>query len=1380
MYWNVSDSRRPLEPGERVCLVNGGDYIIDAYAGSGGFALTYIAHEAETERYAALKELFPRRLEDAAVQREADGRIVIFNPITGARSDAGDAWQPLLDYFRREADLTRRAAALVDAEGDRVRQNNPDALNVRGPFAAANGNYYLVLDTYWGISLREYINGGWEAEADRGRFVNSRIREVVDLLSKTALRLARLHRDNHMLHLDISPSNIYVTERNAGADLEPYLIDYGSAYDLDDPSDLADHRFTCNPFSPPEIRALADLNDQDSGYRADPSSDTYSLCGILLYALTGVDPAAFQAMGRWKSLLRALFPPEVYQGPAGDSDGLAEQIIRMLEQGLAASQSRRFRTANELYQALQALRKGLGQTGILSHMESGALLASLALERYPLYDYARKNESLRILCMGTGPLVDQFILSAISCGQMLDRGLQIHVAAPEAEAYGAALLARCPALRLYSNLSPAPDPACEYVTFSFTNLRELNRDTVPELLQSEGRLSRYVVISQGSDGGNRALAEAAAAELARRAEGVRCVVHYYTKEEAARSIPGRPCAGGADVELVPMGVMTPAYRKAADSLGLRAFNMHCLYTKLSNPTVNRSALLREFVNGPDAAYVQPSSAAAALHIKYKLRSLGIDLKKGRAHVAQQYLRKLPACRGRLMALEHRRWLMYMAADGYDFPGTREKSGAFLPDLAQIDGYGFRESRDGFVRSFHSAAQKLHPCMVPYGAEDAFLSRDKTFWDSFQRFEAINASGLDPLDRVSLSLHLLAARRITSPAFLRRIESIVQDRMGDRLRPLLEENEALASAFRRFSRWCGGLPQRRALKDYQLEETLLLQALQQAGCPADIRQELAALRDELAIVDEFARYKDYKAADAAIVDHLAWVFCVPRDMTLVKLKAGETVSTIAAPLIMEPRRLVCCGCADDGRLAAFFRRHGDNTAVSFALPDGEGYAQLAEDLRLLCGRLPSPVVIDMTGADGLACAAAIQAAQRDRSIGVVRYNAGRGALEEICNFPLAAVYTLPVTLLVEEAYLLYGASEVASGGSYLLELKESMPALWAFYRKYRDRWDMVTDFFQKYGRPRAELYRPEFSVDQDTRWSGYIGEAADSLLERTGLDRCLRDLEQAGILRELSLMPARGVTEVRFQCPAELWHPLSALLARLPNLPFSWEIQPLEGGKFQLRISSETRVSLSDAPEFENREAGKKYAMEKMKKALEDLAGSRLIHRLSLGQPGRADSRLSFVYASNAVRDVLAKGGNILEAYVWEQAVASGFFDDIRPNFMFRWQEEQVSNELDVIATKGLSTLVISCKTAKFSKEHLYEVKYLADRFSIHSKAVLVYSSPDKTAADGRRSGTAHPLRSRAAAMGIYLIDRRVLDAGTLGTTLVKIADGALSPGDLLP
>jgi hypothetical protein len=120
-------------------------------------------------------------------------------------------------------------------------------------------------------------------------------------------------------------------------------------------------------------------------------------------------------------------------------------------------------------------------------------------------------------------------------------------------------------------------------------------------------------------------------------------------------------------------------------------------------------------------------------------------------------------------------------------------------------------------------------------------------------------------------------------------------------------------------------------------------------------------------------------------------------------------------------------------------------------------------------------------------------------------------------------------------------------------------------------------------------------------------------------------------------------------------------------------------------------------------------------------------------------------------------GMPLECYTWYAAAACDF-DDVQNGYAFDWGT--TSNELDVLATRGLDLVLISCKDAYIypftvdqatlkknynttqSKYNMYEVSMLARQMGPSAHPVLLYLSPD-VALD--------PERRRAESIGVTLL-----------------------------
>ncbi len=174
--------------------------------------------------------------------------------------------------------------------------------------------------------------------------------------------------------------------------------------------------------------------------------------------------------------------------------------------------------------------------------------------------------------------------------------------------------------------------------------------------------------------------------------------------------------------------------------------------------------------------------------------------------------------------------------------------------------------------------------------------------------------------------------------------------------------------------------------------------------------------------------------------------------------------------------------------------------------------------------------------------------------------------------------------------------------------------------------------------------------------------------------------------------------------------------------------------------------------------------------LQALAEAELIRDLVI-TPG--DFR--FTFADAVVRFWLRDMGSALELYVWRTCVASGWFDDVVLSAVVDWHSgrgkggDAVTNEIDVMAVRGVQPVFISCKTCEIRTEALNELAVLRDRFGgKYARAVIVSSGPSLRANS--------PTRLRAAELGVEVVDWRDLAAGTLMSRLTQGAVAAPQEG----
>ena len=136
-------------------------------------------------------------------------------------------------------------------------------------------------------------------------------------------------------------------------------------------------------------------------------------------------------------------------------------------------------------------------------------------------------------------------------------------------------------------------------------------------------------------------------------------------------------------------------------------------------------------------------------------------------------------------------------------------------------------------------------------------------------------------------------------------------------------------------------------------------------------------------------------------------------------------------------------------------------------------------------------------------------------------------------------------------------------------------------------------------------------------------------------------------------------------------------------------------------------------------------------------------------------RVSFCFRDGNTRAWLRDVGSVLELYVYKACLDADIFNDIISSAVVRWDEVlghgSVINEIDVMATRGVVPLFISCKVSDVKTEALNELAILRDRFGGKGAKAAIVSA-------GRCNAAA---RHRAAQLGIAVIDRDELEAGGL-------------------
>ena len=162
--------------------------------------------------------------------------------------------------------------------------------------------------------------------------------------------------------------------------------------------------------------------------------------------------------------------------------------------------------------------------------------------------------------------------------------------------------------------------------------------------------------------------------------------------------------------------------------------------------------------------------------------------------------------------------------------------------------------------------------------------------------------------------------------------------------------------------------------------------------------------------------------------------------------------------------------------------------------------------------------------------------------------------------------------------------------------------------------------------------------------------------------------------------------------------------------------------------------------------------------LRELEADGLIEELRI-----TDTDVSFRYPDETVRFWLRDMGSALELQVYRACLAAECFDDVILSAVVNWNPDDpkrsaVTNEIDVMAVRGIQPVFISCKTCEIKTEALNELAILRERFGGRiSRAMIVTSAPP--------SKNHSNMRRRAAELGIEVVEWNDLQTDCLAARL---------------
>lgn len=294
-------------------------YIIGKVLGvPGGFGITYLGYNQKLETKVAIKEYFPRSL----AGRTTDGLSIKAHSLQDEAS-----FKLGMEQFLNEARLLAKFS-------------HPNIIRVID-FFEENGTAYLVMEYHQGINLVEYLKkqGGCLTEPE----VRKIMFPILDGLCEIHVR--------GVLHRDIKPQNIYITEKGT-----PILLDFGAARHVINSNNRSLSVMMTPGFAPYE--------QYYKEGKQGAWTDVYGCAATMYYMLTSEAPRdSLERMANKEPLL-----------PVKLSATITTEMFHVLEKGMALLHEDRF-------QSVQAMQSCLANETV--RMAKDQIAATMVLSQSP-------------------------------------------------------------------------------------------------------------------------------------------------------------------------------------------------------------------------------------------------------------------------------------------------------------------------------------------------------------------------------------------------------------------------------------------------------------------------------------------------------------------------------------------------------------------------------------------------------------------------------------------------------------------------------------------------------------------------------------------------------------------------------------------------------------------------------------------------------------------------------------------------------------------------------------------------------------------------------------------------------------------------------------
>lgn len=301
-------------------------YRINSIIGFGGSSITYdVTFRDMPSFHYALKEFYPLDLADYAYRN--NGNIVVDEQIV-------ERWNKRRDDFLSEVNIQRKLP-FNNSKAGRLFIYSTER------FFCANNTAYILYSTEYTSTLADRIKVMCSSENNKKN--NENIKFFLNYMVDVCNAVSELHRSG-ILHLDISDTNIFVSENHAK------LSDFGSAIEINEAKKGIKTTTYSPAFSPIEQKGASQGHIR---YNINEQTDIYAICAVMYKCIFGEIYDPIYTKINYSTKDRMLYePPKIVFGITNKV--LIWEIIDILKDGLCGNEFR-YKSSDELRKKIERL-----------------------------------------------------------------------------------------------------------------------------------------------------------------------------------------------------------------------------------------------------------------------------------------------------------------------------------------------------------------------------------------------------------------------------------------------------------------------------------------------------------------------------------------------------------------------------------------------------------------------------------------------------------------------------------------------------------------------------------------------------------------------------------------------------------------------------------------------------------------------------------------------------------------------------------------------------------------------------------------------------------------------------------------------------------------